>query len=185
MMKYMVLQRTLKVWGVTIVVALVSISTVAAQSLLIPMDAASQTDHLKAYGIVYWILTNNQPVDWLLNYRGGSFLCPSTSAIAAECRVRGVSFEAVDGAAVAQMNKAMEGLEKKWTQAIKRKEEDQINAIKKGKQQLFPNGILQERRESFLPFYAKHGPSLIADLISEFITTDSSQFLVLNPEADA
>ncbi len=74
-----------------------------AQTLLIPMDARSQTDHLKAYGIVYWILTNNQPVDWLLNYRGGSFMCTSTPAIAAECRVRGVSFETLDGSSVASV----------------------------------------------------------------------------------
>jgi bacillithiol biosynthesis cysteine-adding enzyme BshC len=92
--------------------------------------------------------------------------------------------EGATGAAIAQIRKAMEGLEKKWTQAIKRKEEDQINAIKKGKQQLFPDGILQERKESFLPFYAKYGPAMIEEMITSFIATDSSQFLVINPEAD-
>ena len=40
------------------------------QKLMIQMDL-EQTNHLKAYGIVYWILTKDQPVDWLLNYRGG------------------------------------------------------------------------------------------------------------------
>ncbi len=72
-----------------------------AQKLLIPMDATTQTDHLKAYGIVYWQLTKNHTVDWLLNYRGGSFMCDYTDECAAECRVRGVSFEQVDGAGAA------------------------------------------------------------------------------------
>lgn len=90
--------------------------------------------------------------------------------------------EGATGAAITQLNKAMEGLEKKWTQAIKRKEEDQINAIKKGKQQLLPNGILQERKESFLPFIAKYGFDIIPQLITAFENTDSSKFLLINPE---
>lgn len=67
------------------------------------MDARSQTDHLKAYGIAYWILTKNQTVDWLLNYRGGSFMTEYSDAIATECRVRGVAFETIDGAGAAQI----------------------------------------------------------------------------------
>ena len=78
----------------------------------------------------------------------------------------------------------MEGLEKKWTQAIKRKEEDHINAIKKGKLVIQPNGILQERRESFLPFLAKYGLSILPTIITAFEQTDSSKFLLFNLEAD-
>ncbi|MEO7426273.1 MAG: asparagine synthetase B, partial [Fibrobacteria bacterium] len=44
-----------------------------AGKLLIPMDL-SQTDHLKAYGIAYLSVAGGHPVEWLLNYRGGSFL---------------------------------------------------------------------------------------------------------------
>jgi len=67
----------------------------AGQSkLLIPMDLG-QTDHLKAYGIAFWVLQKGGEVDWLLNYRGGSFLCDYAEALARECRVRGVLFEAI------------------------------------------------------------------------------------------
>ena len=69
----------------------------AQQSILIPMDLR-QTDHLKAYGVVYWALTRGVDVDWLLNYRGGSFLIASYGFIADECRIRGVSFEQLGGA---------------------------------------------------------------------------------------
>ncbi len=50
----------------------------------------NQTDHLKAYGIAYWILEKNTNVEWLLNYRGGSFLVPQISVFENECRLRGV-----------------------------------------------------------------------------------------------
>lgn len=62
-------------------------------AILIPMDADSQENHLKAYGITYWVLTKQQKVQWLLNYRGGSFLLPDGETIRKECQIRGVSFE--------------------------------------------------------------------------------------------
>ncbi|WP_262420288.1 asparagine synthetase B [Flagellimonas meishanensis] len=64
-----------------------------ASVILIPMDAESQQNHLKAYGITYWVLTKQQKVQWLLNYRGGSFLLPDGEIIRKECQIRGVSFE--------------------------------------------------------------------------------------------
>lgn len=73
-----------------------------AQKLLIPMDL-SQTDHLKAYGIVYWGLQRGIPFDWLLNYRSGSFMADFNNDIATECTIRGVSYETVDGAEAAQI----------------------------------------------------------------------------------
>ncbi|APY00581.1 asparagine synthetase B [Lacinutrix venerupis] len=57
------------------------------------MDAETQENHLKAYGITYWTLAKNIKVKWLLNYRGGSFLLPDTDEIQKECKIRGVSFE--------------------------------------------------------------------------------------------
>jgi hypothetical protein len=72
---------------------------VSANSIFIPMDE-KQTDHLKAYGIAYWILKNNVEVDWLLNYRGGSFMCTYTPKIQNELVVRGVSYEIISAAKV-------------------------------------------------------------------------------------
>ena len=66
---------------------------VSASYILIPMDAESQTEHLKAYGITYWTLEKQLKVKWLLNYRGGSFLLPDTEEIKKECQIRGISFE--------------------------------------------------------------------------------------------
>ena len=66
-----------------------------ASYILIPMDEDSQKDHLKAYGIAFWTLENDQTVDWLLNYRGGSFLIQNNTQIEKECIIRGVSYEII------------------------------------------------------------------------------------------
>ena len=73
---------------------------ISASSILIPMDSDTQKNHLKAYGITYWVLAKQQKVQWLLNYRGGSFLLPDGESIRKECQIRGVSFEVLsDGQA--------------------------------------------------------------------------------------
>jgi hypothetical protein len=72
---------------------------VLANSIFIPMDD-KQTNHLKAYGIAYWILKNDIEVDWLLNYRGGSFMCTYNPKIQNELVVRGVSYEIISDAKV-------------------------------------------------------------------------------------
>jgi hypothetical protein len=61
------------------------------EKVLIPMDL-SQTDHLKAYGIAYMALSRGLEIDWLLNYRGGSFMLDAHDFITTECLVRGVAF---------------------------------------------------------------------------------------------
>lgn len=68
--------------------------------LLIPMDDV-QKNHLKAYGITFWVLENDIEVKWLLNYRGGSFLMQHSPRIENECTVRGVSFESITDAQAA------------------------------------------------------------------------------------
>lgn len=71
-----------------------SLATGHASSILIPMDGA-QKNHLKAYGVAFFVLKKGLDVDWLLNYRGGSFLISYSSVLENECIVRGISFEAL------------------------------------------------------------------------------------------
>lgn len=65
-----------------------------AAYLIIPMDN-SQKNHLKAYGIAYWVLQQGGEMSWLLNYRGGSFMCKYSNLIEDECTIRGVSYEVI------------------------------------------------------------------------------------------
>lgn len=73
-----------------------------AKKLLVPMDH-EQRDHLKAYGIAYWSLDKEVEVNWLLNYRGGSFLMEYFDEIKTELIIRGVSFEIIADATAASI----------------------------------------------------------------------------------
>ncbi|HNQ26924.1 MAG TPA: asparagine synthetase B [Aquaticitalea sp.] len=83
---------------VVLLLLLFTMPGVYASYILVPMDAEGQKNHLKAYGVTYWTLENQLKVNWLLNYRGGSFLLPDTDAIRRECQIRGVSFEVLSDA---------------------------------------------------------------------------------------
>ncbi len=66
----------------------------AQSKILIYMDA-EQTNHLKAYGITFHALQQGLKADWLLNYRGGSFMIDNNDKIATECRIDGVAFKQI------------------------------------------------------------------------------------------
>ncbi len=78
------------------VLALFCIVPMAGKSaqILIPMDD-NQKNHLKAYGIAYYVLTHDVEISWLLNYRGGSFMFPHHSRFEKELAIRGVSFQVI------------------------------------------------------------------------------------------
>ena len=73
-----------------------------SQKFLIPMDAI-QTDHLKAYGVVHGIIKKGIKTEWLLNYRGGSFLVDNHDFISRECIIKGVSFESITASQMSQI----------------------------------------------------------------------------------
>jgi hypothetical protein len=71
--------------------------TTEANQIMVSMDE-HQTNHLKSYGVAYWVLTKDSPVDWLLNYRGGSFAFNYTPSFVNELVIRGVSYEIISDA---------------------------------------------------------------------------------------
>jgi hypothetical protein len=81
----------------TLFVLIFMVHQMYAAFMLIPMDER-QANHLKAYGITYWVLTFDVEAYWLLNYRGGSFVIPHTKVFEKECLLRNVSFEIIAGA---------------------------------------------------------------------------------------
>ncbi len=87
-----------------ILFCLILIITTSAYSekILIPMDL-SQTDHLKAYGITFWWLTEGGTGEWLLNYRSGSFMFDYDEDIVSECQLRGVDYEVITDANAEQI----------------------------------------------------------------------------------
>jgi hypothetical protein len=87
---------------VLLVAALTALPVTASARILVPMDD-KQADHLRAYGLTYWALEHGLRGEWLLNYRGGSFLLPESGGLAGEAVVRGVTTERVDEADVARI----------------------------------------------------------------------------------
>ena len=78
----------------SMVFAVMSVLTAHSAHILIPMDN-SQSNHLKAYGVAYYVLTYDLEVSWLLNYRGGSFMFPHHNRFEQEMAIRGVSYQVI------------------------------------------------------------------------------------------
>tara|TARA_Y100001970_G_scaffold16832_1_gene18984 strand:- start:6656 stop:7912 length:1257 start_codon:yes stop_codon:yes gene_type:complete len=88
-----------------ILISIINISI--CQKIIIPMDQ-TQNDHLKAYGIAFWSLQNGSPLNWLLNYKGGSFLLEGKESIQKECILRGVSYYTVDNSQINNIYQTIE-----------------------------------------------------------------------------
>ncbi len=96
--------RKRKFHGLVIIVTLLlgTPGRLQGQWLLVPMDR-SQQDHLRAYGLTYWTLEQQEKAEWLLNYRGGSFLLPDREDVRREAAFRGVSIELMNATDEARM----------------------------------------------------------------------------------
>jgi uncharacterized protein YueI len=73
-----------------------------ANRILVSMDE-TQKNHLKAYGIAYWILQKEVEVDWLLNYKSGSFMFGYDATYERELKIRGISYEVISEAQVSEI----------------------------------------------------------------------------------
>ena len=75
---------------IVITIFLILFNIIFSLKLLIPMDN-TQNDHLKSYGFAYWVLKQKDNIDWLLNYKGGSFLINAKAEYIEEAKLRGIS----------------------------------------------------------------------------------------------
>jgi len=88
-------------------ILIISIGVVSEGKILVYMDTR-QNDHLRAYGLAYWCLDNGYDVEWLLNYRDGSFMMPYSKEIIDRADIIGVSFELVDQELLSTIYKTIE-----------------------------------------------------------------------------
>lgn len=58
---------------------------------------------MKAYGIAYWVLAKDEPIQWMLNYKGGSFLLPGRTGVENELIIRGVSYQVISDGQAAEL----------------------------------------------------------------------------------
>lgn len=99
--------RVTKRFAPVLLILTLASGALAQSDVLIPMDL-TQTDHLKAYGVVHRLLQRGGKVEWLLNYRGGSFLFPFDDAAVRECRLNGVLAQAVGPAEAVSIRSTIE-----------------------------------------------------------------------------
>jgi hypothetical protein len=102
--------RIARALGAAIVVIVIALSlplSAHAQKILVPMDL-TQTNHLKAYGLAFHALQQGQVVQWILNYRGGSFIIPATDKVVLEARLRDVAFQEIKGSDIAVIRAEIE-----------------------------------------------------------------------------
>ncbi|MEE9371964.1 MAG: asparagine synthetase B, partial [Saprospiraceae bacterium] len=86
-----------------ILITFFSLSQALASYILIPMDAEGQKNHLKAYGIAYWVIGQGEEAYWLLNYKGGSFAFPHNTVFEQECKIRDVTYKVIPNAQFAAL----------------------------------------------------------------------------------
>lgn len=82
----------------SVAVCLLISNLALASKIFIPMDAEGQANHLKAYGVAYAALQKNIPLDWLLNYKGGSFVMDQVESMERLCKLRGVTYDVISDA---------------------------------------------------------------------------------------
>lgn len=95
-------------WRLAAAALLFAAPVLQAQRLLVPMDDA-QTNHLKAYGLTYNAIKTGVQAEWLLNYRGGSFLLPDLPALRRQAGLDGIATEPVSDQALAALRREMAG----------------------------------------------------------------------------
>jgi hypothetical protein len=94
--------------SLALILVLVAAGTAQGQYLLAPMDGA-QSNHLRAYGLAYWVLGRGERVEWLLNYRAGSFLIPDAPEVRREAALRGVTVEPLGPSRLAAVRAEIDG----------------------------------------------------------------------------
>lgn len=83
--------KKFKNYIILLIIMMLVMPRLSAAYILIPMDD-TQTNHLKAYGVAYWVLEREVEISWLLNYKGGSYLIPYHEMFERECKLRNVSY---------------------------------------------------------------------------------------------
>ena len=105
--KQQIQQSRIKKFMFSMCIAFLMISPLHADKMLIFMDF-EQTDHLKAYGVAYHVLESGKTVEWLLNYRGGSFLLDVNKSVMEYALVRGVAYQVLNSAELLELEETIE-----------------------------------------------------------------------------
>ena len=74
--------------------------------------------------------------------------------------------------------KSLKMISSKITKAVKQKNDVSLNQIDKIKEKLFPLGKIQERHDSFIPYFLKYGNEWFHELL-EYLNPLNKNFLII------
>ena len=137
---------------------------VSAQWLLVPMDR-EQTDHLRAYGLTYWVLEQGNEAEWLLNYRGGSFLLPDAPAVRREAALRGVSVQPMDPSAEARIRATIEASN---MEAVPLERAPRVAVYTPPNSRIWDDAVTMALEYAGIAFETIWDPEVLADGLSEY-----------------
>jgi hypothetical protein len=138
-----------------------------AAKILVPMDEESQKNHLKAYGITYWLLENDVNVDWLLNHRGGSFVFPFVKAFESELLVRGVSYEVVSDGEIASIYQGIQHPETN-KDIIKLEKQPKIAVYSPKSKQPWDDAVTLALTYAEIPYDVVYDDEILDDLLAKY-----------------
>ena len=130
------------------------------------MDAR-QVDHLKAYGVAYWVLAQGVEVEWLLNYRGGSFAIKRLPALEQELAIRGVSFELLGSGAYADLLARLTS-ESTNADAVKLEKAPRIAVYSPKSAQPWDDAVTLALTYAEIPYDVIYDGEVVEDKLSEY-----------------
>lgn len=139
---------------------------VNAAQIVVPMDK-NQANHLKAYGIAYYVLENGVTMEWLLNYRGGSFLIPHLTAIENELVIRGVSYEIVSDGQVNAIKRSISSPEANQ-EVVQLEVAPKIAVYTPGGKQPWDDAVTLVMEYAEIPYDKVYDSTIIAGGLNEY-----------------
>ncbi len=136
----------------------------SAQWLLVPMDR-EQSDHLRAYGLTYWVLDQGNDAEWLLNYRGGSFLLPDSPGVRREAALRGVGVVPMDPSAEARMRATVEASN---MEAVPLERAPRVAVYTPPNSQIWDDAVTMALEYAGIPFETIWDPEVLGEGLSEY-----------------
>jgi hypothetical protein len=136
----------------------------SAQWLLVPMDR-EQSDHLRAYGLTYWVLDQGTDAEWLLNYRGGSFLLPDAPGVRREAALRGVSTLPIDPSAEARMRATIEASN---MEAVPLERAPKVAVYTPPNSRIWDDAVTMALEYAGIPFETIWDPEVLGEGLSEY-----------------
>ncbi len=145
---------------------IICISRVYGSMLLVPMDN-TQAEHLKAYGIAYWVLAHGVDVDWLLNYRGGSFAFKYFPEFEKELNVRGVTYKKISEGEYGQILQLISA-ETSNMDAVKLEKPPKIAVYSPKNKQPWDDAVTLVLTYAEIPYDVLYDDEVLADSLKQY-----------------